>query len=40
MEILGRMKIYEEFKFKNRYIHFYQIKIFVIKAAEKQRKKT
>ena len=30
--------IYEEFKFKNRYIHFYQFEIFAIKAAEKQRK--
>ena len=27
---------YEEFKLKNRYIHFYQFKIFAIKAAEKQ----
>ena len=28
----------EEFKFKNRYINFYQFEIFAIKAAEKQRK--
>ena len=29
--------IYEEFKCKNRYIHFNQFEIFAIKAAEKQR---
>ena len=28
--------IYEEFKFKNRYINFYQFEIFAIKAAEIQ----
>ena len=26
----------EEFKCKNRYIHYYQLRFFVIKAAEKQ----
>ena len=30
--------LFEKFKFKNRYIHFYQFGIFAIKAAEKQRK--
>ena len=30
--------IFEEFKFKNRDIHFYQFEIFAIKAAKKQRK--
>ena len=28
----------EEFKFRNRYINFYQFEIFAIKTAEKQRK--
>ena len=35
---MTKEQIYEEFKFKNRYIHFYQFEIFAIKAAEKQRK--
>ena len=30
--------IYEEFKCRNRYIHFYQFEIFAIKAAEKKKK--
>ena len=32
------MSIYEEFKCKNRYIHFYPFEIFALKATEKQRK--
>ena len=35
---IAKSIIYEEFKCKNRYIHFYQFEIFAIKAAEKQRK--
>ena len=31
------MSSFEEFNFKNRYIHFDQFEIFAIKAAEKQR---